>query len=286
MASEIHYQAALLGQASPGGRLDPPLLMGLDEVTQICPVPLPVWLADSGGKGIQVFAVAHGEAQLAGRWGEHGKQAILDTCSVKVFLPGITDTATLDAASKLCGQAAFKEHGQDHHSRHDVATPDMIRQLPPGFALVIRGGCSPVIARLPRAWNDRAYRRARRHGRATATARPAQAAGLGRPAPGASRRSARTRCRPTRSRPAPPSRGPDMTGDPIPAVLLQLSEHAQRLASLDQREAAHYHAAQQRLGELAELITALGGTLQDQSAVLARLDDLAERIPVPAAPDG
>ena len=178
MASEIHYQAAQIGQASPGGRLDPPLLMGLDEVTQICPVPLPFWLADSGGKGIQVCAVAHGEAQLAGRWGEQGQQAVLDTCSVKVFLPGITDTTTLDAASKLCGQAAYKEHGQDHHSRHDVATPDMVRQLPPGFALVIRGGCSPVIARLPRVWNDPAYRRARRRGRATVAVHPGPAAEL------------------------------------------------------------------------------------------------------------
>ena len=41
MATEIHWVAAQLGQASPSGRLDPPLLMGLDEVTQICPVPLP-----------------------------------------------------------------------------------------------------------------------------------------------------------------------------------------------------------------------------------------------------
>jgi type IV secretion system protein VirD4 len=29
MASEIHYTAAQIGQASPSGRLDPPLLMGL-----------------------------------------------------------------------------------------------------------------------------------------------------------------------------------------------------------------------------------------------------------------
>src|ERR1700750_1969144 len=49
-------------------------------------------------------------------------------------------------------------------TRHDVATPDMIRQLPAGFALVIRGGCAPVIARLPRAWKNPAYRRARRLG--------------------------------------------------------------------------------------------------------------------------
>jgi type IV secretion system protein VirD4 len=162
MATEIHYTAAQIGQTSASGRLDPPLLMGLDEVTQICPVPLPSWLSDSGGKGIQIVAVVHGEAQLAGRWDDHGRQVVLDTSSVKVFLPGITDTTTLDAASKLCGQAAWKIRGQDHASRHDVATPDMIRQLPAGFALVIRGGCAPVIARLPRAWNNPAYRRARR----------------------------------------------------------------------------------------------------------------------------
>ncbi len=162
MAAEIHWIAAQTGQASPSGRLDPPLLMGLDEVTQICPVPLPSWLSDSGGKGIQVVAGVHGEAQLAERWGEHGRQVVLDTSSVKVFLPGITDTTTLQAASTLCGQASWKIRGQDHATRHDVATPDMIRQLPAGFALVIRGGCAPVIARLPRAWRNPAYRRARR----------------------------------------------------------------------------------------------------------------------------
>jgi type IV secretion system protein VirD4 len=166
MAAEIHYAAAQIGQASEAGRLDPPLLMGLDEVTQICPVPLPFWLADSGGKGIQVCAVVHGEAQLAERWGDHGRQIVLDTSSVKVFLPGITDTTTLQSASTLCGQASWKLRGQDHVTRHDVATPDMIRQLPAGFALVIRGGCAPVIARLPRAWRNPAYRRARRLGQA------------------------------------------------------------------------------------------------------------------------
>ena len=164
MATEIHYTAAQIGQASASHRLDPPLLMGLDEVTQICPVPLPSWLSDSGGKGIQIIAVVHGEAQLTGRWGDHGRQVVLDTSSVKMFLPGITDVTTLDAAAKLCGQASWKVRGQDHATRHDVATPDMIRQLPAGFALVIRGGCAPVIARLPRAWKNPAYRRARRLG--------------------------------------------------------------------------------------------------------------------------
>jgi hypothetical protein len=73
-------------------------------VTQICPVPLPSWLSDSGGKGIQVAAVVHGEAQLAERWGEHGRQVVLDTCSVKVFLPGITDVTTLQARPRCAGR--------------------------------------------------------------------------------------------------------------------------------------------------------------------------------------
>ena len=100
---------------------------------------------------------------------------MLDTCSVKVFLPGITDTRTLRAASDLCGQAAWKERGEERSTRHDVATPDLIRQLPTGFALVIRGGCAPVAARLPVAWKDRRYKQARRAGRAVAPLTPAPA---------------------------------------------------------------------------------------------------------------
>jgi type IV secretory pathway TraG/TraD family ATPase VirD4 len=176
LAAEIHYQAAVLGSRMPAGRLDPPLLMALDEIVQVCPVPLPAWLADSGGKGIQVISVAHGEAQLASRWADHGRQVILDTSGTKVLLPGITDVKTLEAASKLCGQAAYREHGHDYLSRHDAVTPDMIRQLPAGFALVLRGSCAPVMAKLPVAWKTRTYRRARRRGEAVAVLRAAPAA--------------------------------------------------------------------------------------------------------------
>ena len=175
MAGEVHHTAALVASESPGGRLDPPLLMALDEIVQVCPVPLPVWAADSGGKGIQLLSVAHGEAQLASRWKDYGRQVILDTAGARVFLPGIADVRTLEMASKLCGQVALKEHGAEHHSRHDVLTPDMIRRLPPGRALVLRGGFSPVITRLPVAWKDRTYRHARRAGTAVAAITPAPA---------------------------------------------------------------------------------------------------------------
>ena len=172
LASELHYTAALAGSRMPGGRLDPPLLMALDEVTQICPVPVPSWLADSGGKGIQIITVAHGEAQLRTRWGRDGARVIMDTSGAKIWLPGISDPAALDTASALCGTAAMREHGEDRHTRHPVMAPDMIRQLPAGYALVIRGSYAPVIAKLPMCWNDRAYRHARRAGQAIAALTP------------------------------------------------------------------------------------------------------------------
>ena len=193
LAGEIHHVAAQVGQAMPGGRLDPPLLMALDEIVQTCPVPLPAWLADSGGKGIQLIPVAHGEAQLRTRWGKDGAQVVLDTCGVKAWLPGITDTATLKMASELCGQACFTEtvryrgtagRGEDRRAWHDVMSADMVRQLPAGHALVIRGGYAPVIARLGAAWKDPAYKAARRAGTATITLTPAQAEV---PAPAATR---------------------------------------------------------------------------------------------------
>jgi type IV secretory pathway TraG/TraD family ATPase VirD4 len=192
MAGEIHYAAAQAGQAMRGGRLDPPLLMALDEIVQTCPVPLPAWLADSGGKGIQLIPVAHGEAQLRTRWGKDGAQVVLDTCGVKVWLPGITDTATLKMASELCGQASFTERirsrsrddcrEEQRRIWHDVMTPDMIRQLPARHALVIRGSHTPVIARLAAAWKDPAYRRARRRGVAVARLIPAAPEPAARPA--------------------------------------------------------------------------------------------------------
>jgi hypothetical protein len=164
--NEVHYTAKLAGSRMSGGRLDPPLLMALDEIANIAPIAIPNFMADAGGRGIQMVIVAHGLGQLRERWGEHGAQIINDTAGCKIFLPGITDTALLKAASDLCGQTSYRQKGQKHLTRHDICDPAMLRELPEGYALLIRGGRAPVLAKLPRAWTDRAYKRARRHGHA------------------------------------------------------------------------------------------------------------------------
>jgi len=164
IVNEFHYQAALMGSQQPGGRLDPPMGIFGDEIVQVAPIALPQILADSGGKGIQVVTVTHGHAQLRTRWGADGAQAILDTSGVLVFLPGITDPATLAMASDLCGQAAYRERGHDTHSRVAVMAPDMVRQLPSGYGLAIRAGLSPVLVKVAVAWRDKLYKKAKRQG--------------------------------------------------------------------------------------------------------------------------
>jgi type IV secretion system protein VirD4 len=177
LASEIQFRATQLGSRMPGGRLDPPLLMALDECTQICPVPLPQWLADSGGQGVQIVSAFHGVAQLRSRWKDSGAQAILDTSGCKILYPGLSDAETLRAFTGLTGTFALSGRAKDSDSeRHEeVATPEMIRRLPPGYGLLMRGGNAPVIARLARGWKDRAYKQARRAGTAVVALQAAAA---------------------------------------------------------------------------------------------------------------
>ena len=161
LTNEIHFTAGLAGSWSPGGRLVRPVLFGLDEVTQICPVDLPGWLADSGGKGIQIIAVAHGMAQLRRRWGRDGAQVIMDTAGSQIVLPGIKDPDTLEALSTSCGTVSMRERGQEHYTQHAVMTPAMIRSLPGKRALVVRGNRAPVVCKVRQVWSDRLHKRAR-----------------------------------------------------------------------------------------------------------------------------
>jgi type IV secretory pathway TraG/TraD family ATPase VirD4 len=193
-AEYVHTQAALFGSLMPHGHLDPPMLLALDEVTQICPVPLPLWMADSAGKGILIVAVCHGLAQLEARWDSAGARAIWDTAGIKVILGGVTDPDTLDRLSRLCGEIRLRTHSRTHdHYRGRgytvayepiaVLPPDLLRSLPEWRALIIRGNLSPVIVRLRMAWKRRDYRHARQHRGASRRPSPAAAEQSEEPAP-------------------------------------------------------------------------------------------------------
>jgi hypothetical protein len=77
----------------------------------------------------------------------------------------------------------------------------------------------------------------------------------------------------------------DSPGDAVTAALLQITQHAERLAVLDEREAAHYQELTARLTELARLLTETSGHVADvnattakQSALLDSLDGLDQQV--------
>ena len=161
---------------APAGRLDPPLLMALDEVTTICPVDLPAMLSDSAGKGVLIVAVAHGTSQLEERWGEYGGKTVWACCGTKILLGGISATPTRLRTSRSC---AGRSLSATLTQPVQVVPPELLRALPNWRALVIRMNLNPVIVKIRPAWKRLGYRL----GRAAWFLRRARRPRLGRPRP-------------------------------------------------------------------------------------------------------
>ncbi len=152
----VHREAGLAGSFAPAGKLDPPMLLALDEVPVIVPVPLDVWLADSAGKGILIAAVCHGLGQLRERWGTHGAETIWATTGTKIFLPGIADAAVLKEISELCGAIPVPQ-GDGMVAAPKVPV-DFIRTLPYWRALVISMNRAPVVVKFRPVWKRLRHR--------------------------------------------------------------------------------------------------------------------------------
>ena len=68
------------------------------------------------------------------------------------------------------------------------------------------------------------------------------------------------------------------TNDPITAALQELANQDERLTQLDARETSHFTTLSERIAELADLITGLGRTLEDDGTVLARFEALDRQV--------
>ena len=143
-------QATLAGSRTPAGKLDPPLLLALDEVRQIVRVPLDVWLADSAGKGVCIIAVAHGMGQLREGWGADGAATIWDTTN-KIILPGVQDRAVLDEVADVCGQVGAREG--DRRVQVQAVPPAFVSQLlRPAARSSWPAASRPVVVKLRPVW--------------------------------------------------------------------------------------------------------------------------------------
>ncbi len=148
---------------APGGRLDPPLALMLDEAANIAPLPsLPSLLSDGGGTGLTTVAVLQSLAQARARWGAEQARAMWDAATVKVVLGGLADIDDLEDISRLAG-----EYDQTTTSRTSSTTGgsrstslrrarvlpvEELRTLPFGSALLLHRTLRPVRLKMTPWW--------------------------------------------------------------------------------------------------------------------------------------
>lgn len=101
--NEITTTAKRLAQRAQTGRLDPPLGIILDEVTNVVPLPdLAQLMSYAAGSGIFVTAVLQNLAAAEQRWGAVGRKMLWANSTIKIALGGLAG-ADLDDFSQLAG---------------------------------------------------------------------------------------------------------------------------------------------------------------------------------------
>ncbi|OFL64940.1 MULTISPECIES: TraM recognition domain-containing protein [unclassified Brevibacterium] len=166
LVEDLVEVARRMAARSPGARLDPPLLLALDEIGNLSPLPsLPTLMAEGGGTGITTMPVLQSLAQARDKWNEAQAGAIWDAAIVKIILGGASNSRDLQDLSTLIGER--DEHTDsvtlgDHGSRSNqrsirrvaVMPPDRIRMLPFGTGVTLLRSAPPIITDL-RPWPAR-----------------------------------------------------------------------------------------------------------------------------------
>ncbi len=152
--------------ASAGARLDPPLLLALDEIGNLAPLPaLPALLAEGGGSGITTLAVLQSLAQARDKWGDHAAHASWDAATVKILLGGSANPRDLADLAQLSGEKDETTESTTHERsggrswqrskrRVSVLPPETLRTLPFGTAMVMFRSARPMVVRL-QSWPTR-----------------------------------------------------------------------------------------------------------------------------------
>lgn len=128
---DIVVAARALAMARPDGRLDPPLRLVLDELPNICPLPqVDSYLADGGGRGIQICWYAQARSQLVERFGRHKASTILGATSVMLYGGGLHDPELLKDLSTMLGQVEVRTQTRNTAGSGLPSWSEQIRQVP------------------------------------------------------------------------------------------------------------------------------------------------------------
>ncbi|MDJ0324176.1 TraM recognition domain-containing protein [Cryobacterium sp. PH31-AA6] len=166
LVEDLVETARRIAARSAGARLDPPLLLALDEIGNLAPLPsLPTLMAEGGGTGITTMPVLQSLAQARTKWSDNAAGTIWDSSIVKIVLGGASNSRDLQDLSTLIGDrdestdsTTIGDRGsrsaQRSIRRVAIMPPDTIRTLPFGTGLIMLRAAPPVVASL-RMWTSR-----------------------------------------------------------------------------------------------------------------------------------
>ena len=163
LVEDLVETARRLAARSAGARFDPPVLLALDEIGNLAPLPsLPTLMAEGGGTGITTMPVLQSLAQARDKWGENAANAIWDAAIVKIILGGASNSRDLQDLSTLIGErdeftdsTTIGDHGTRSNQRSirrvPILPPDRLRTLPFGTGITMLRSAPPIVTNL-RSW--------------------------------------------------------------------------------------------------------------------------------------
>lgn len=172
LTGHVAREARRIAASCPGGRLDPPLTLALDEAALISPVPLQSWSADMGGRGVTIISAFQSRAQLLARYGQHDAATTLNNAGSVMVFGGTRDRDDLNFWATLGGERDEPITTTDLHGRVasrtvrkvPVVAPAQIANLPAGRVVTFRRGMPPVVGTVDMAWRRRDVRALSRPG--------------------------------------------------------------------------------------------------------------------------
>jgi len=147
-----------------GGRLQRPLLLCLDELGNVAPLPNLAEIASTApSHNIQLVSIFHDVAQAKSRYGSQA-HTVINSHRARMLLPGVADLETLRYFSDLLGEERVRDRDSTGHrravrERRPLAAPQQLRQLRANQALLIYGRLAPVKLTLRAYYRDRRLRK-------------------------------------------------------------------------------------------------------------------------------
>jgi type IV secretory pathway TraG/TraD family ATPase VirD4 len=157
--SDTAMRAAERRAERQGGRLDPPLVVPLDEAANICRIAdLPDLYSHLGSRGITPVTILQSYEQGVTVWGEYGMAALWGAATKKIIGAGVDSPRLARDLATLVGQHDVPirtiSYGDGRASEsvslrsQDILEPAAIRALPAGTALLLATGIRPALIRL------------------------------------------------------------------------------------------------------------------------------------------